>query len=51
MGAYDDVTFRNRASHCYICRAVNALLVGVPVCAQSPPYGCYIVRLVSSPGL
>lgn len=47
MGAYDDVTFRNRkASHCYVCEAVNALLVGnPPSITQSPPYGCTIVRL------
>jgi len=46
MGAYDDVTFRQRIPvHCYVCEAVEALLVGKgPHITQSPPYGCTIVR-------
>lgn len=46
MGAYDDVTFRQRITvHCYVCEAVEALLDGKdPHITQAPPYGCTIVR-------
>jgi peroxiredoxin len=49
QGAFDDVTFRRRepAQH-YLRQAVEALLAGrQPDPAQTPPYGCSIVRYAS----
>ena len=47
-GAPDDVTFRNRiASRSFLNEAVASLLDGhLPVQAESPAYGCTIVREV-----
>jgi peroxiredoxin len=46
QGAFDDVTFRRREpTQVYVFNAVEALLTGRrPDPAQSPPYGCAIVR-------
>lgn len=46
QGAFDDVTFRKRQpEHDYLRQAVESLLVGErPDPAQTPPYGCVIVR-------
>lgn len=46
QGAFDDVTFRQRqATQGFLQRAVEALLAGrLPEPAQTPPYGCAIVR-------
>lgn len=46
QGAFDDVTFRKRnPTQSYLRQAVEALLAGKqPDPAQSPPYGCAIVR-------
>lgn len=45
-GAVDDVTFRQRkATRFYLEEAVEALLEGrLPELAETPPYGCTIVR-------
>jgi len=45
-GAVDDVTFRQRkATRFYLEEAVEALLAGrLPEMAETPPYGCTIVR-------
>jgi peroxiredoxin len=45
-GAVDDVTFRRRtATRFYLEEAVEALLAGrLPELAETPPYGCAIVR-------
>lgn len=47
QGAFDDVTFRQRTpTRSYLLDAVQALLRGdLPDPAQTPPYGCTIVRL------
>ena len=47
-GAVDDITFRKRsASRWYVEEAVEALLEGrLPEIAETPPYGCTIVREV-----
>ena len=46
QGAFDDVTFRKREPEkAYLRQAVEALLAGEqPDPAQTPPYGCAIVR-------
>ena len=46
QGAYDDVTFRQRTpTRFYLRQAVQALLSGqMPDPAETPPYGCAIVR-------
>jgi peroxiredoxin len=46
QGAFDDVTFRQRApTHPYLHQAVEAVLNGLsPAPAETPPYGCTIVR-------
>ena len=46
QGAFDDVTFRRRTpTRNYLEEAVEALLPGrAPDPAQTPPYGCTIVR-------
>jgi thiol-disulfide isomerase/thioredoxin len=46
QGAFDNVTFRRRApTQIYLQNAVEALLAGrVPEPAETPPYGCTIVR-------
>jgi peroxiredoxin len=46
QGAFDDVTFRQRTpSQLYLLQAVEAVLAGrSPEPAQTPPYGCTIVR-------
>ena len=46
QGAFDDVTFRKRQpEHDYLVQAVESLLVGEqPDPAETPPYGCVIVR-------
>ncbi len=46
QGAFDDVTFRRRApTQAYLKNAVEALLAGrLPEPAQTPPYGCTVVR-------
>jgi peroxiredoxin len=46
QGAFDDVTFRKREpEQDYLRQAVEALLAGQqPDPAQTPPYGCAIVR-------
>jgi peroxiredoxin len=46
QGAFDDVTFRRRQpTQDYLRQAVEALLAGRrPDPAQTPPYGCAIVR-------
>lgn len=45
-GSYDDVTFRQRTpTRFYLEEAVNALLAGRhPDLAETPPYGCALVR-------
>ena len=45
-GAFDDVTFRQRAAtRSYLKDAVEALLAGRnPDLAETAPYGCTIVR-------
>jgi peroxiredoxin len=50
QGAFDDVTFRQRTpSLCYLREAVQALLDGrSPMPAETPPYGCMIVREIDS---
>ncbi len=47
QGAYDDVTFRLRTpTRFYVVEAVEALLKGAaPEVAQTPAYGCTIIRL------
>jgi peroxiredoxin len=46
QGSYDDVTFRQRMpAHFYLRQAVQAVLSGqTPDPAETPPYGCAIVR-------
>ena len=46
QGAFDDVTFRKREpEHAYLRDSVEALLAGMkPKPAETPPYGCAIVR-------
>jgi len=46
QGAFDDVTFRQRTpTRNYLAEAVAAVLAGKqPDPAQTPPYGCTIVR-------
>lgn len=46
QGAFDDVTFRQKTpTRNYLAEAVAALLAGKdPDPAQTPPYGCSIVR-------
>jgi peroxiredoxin len=46
QGAFDDVTFRQRApAQDYLHQAVEALLAGrLPDPALTPPYGCALVR-------
>ncbi len=46
QGAFDDTTFRRHTpTRTYLIDAVNALLRGeTPAPAQTPPYGCTIVR-------
>lgn len=46
QGAFDDITFRQKtATRHYLAEAVAALLAGKePDPAQTPPYGCSIVR-------
>jgi hypothetical protein len=46
QGAFDDITFRKReATVAYLHDAVEALRAGAkPEIAQSPPYGCVLVR-------
>jgi peroxiredoxin len=46
QGAFDDVTFRQRSpTRGYLFQAVEALLSGQsPDPAETPPYGCTIVR-------
>jgi hypothetical protein len=48
QGAIDDVTFRNRMpSRFFLDEAVESLLEGhLPTLAESPAYGCTIVREV-----
>ena len=50
QGALDDVTFRQRTpTRLYLRQAVTALLAGQePEPAQTPPYGCTIVRQYSA---
>ena len=50
QGAIDDITFRKRtATQHYLQLAVEALLAGdQPELAETPPYGCTIVRFGSS---
>ena len=47
-GALDDVSFRRRqATRFYVREALEALLAGrLPDPAETPPYGCAIVRFV-----
>ncbi len=46
QGAFDDVTFRQKTpTRIYLAEAVAAVLAGrTPDPAQTPPYGCSIVR-------
>lgn len=46
QGAFDDVTFRQKnPTRNYLAEAVSAVLSGkAPYPAQTPPYGCSIVR-------
>jgi peroxiredoxin len=46
QGAFDDVTFRQRTpTRAYLHQAVSAVLAGqTPEPAQTPPYGCALVR-------
>ncbi|MFH2102282.1 MAG: hypothetical protein ABIJ39_02840 [Chloroflexota bacterium] len=46
QGAFDDVTFRQRTPAVgYLAQAVEALLSGGrPDPAETPPYGCALVR-------
>ncbi len=46
QGAFDDVTFRQREpTQFYVQQAVESLLTGArPDPAQTPPYGCALVR-------
>lgn len=46
QGAFDDVTFRQRTSRVqYLKSAVEAVLAGgQPEPAETPPYGCALVR-------
>lgn len=48
QGAFDDVTFRQRTPRqAYLRNAVEALLNGrSPEPAQTPPYGCTVVRYI-----
>jgi peroxiredoxin len=49
QGAFDDVTFRQRTpTQAYLKNAVEALLAGrLPDPAETPPYGCTIVRFTA----
>ena len=49
QGAYDDVTFRQRAAtRSYVVEAVVSLLEGdPPSIGQTPAYGCTIIRLMT----
>jgi peroxiredoxin len=52
QGAWDDITFRQRtATRLYVPEAVEALINRkVPDPAQTPPYGCTLVRFTDHPG-
>ncbi len=52
QGAWDDITFRQRvATRKYLAKAIEALLEGhQPEVAQTPPYGCVLVRFNAQPG-
>jgi hypothetical protein len=52
QGAFDDVTFRQRqATQAYLQQAVEAVLAGrLPEPAQTPPYGCTIIRYLFGEG-
>lgn len=51
-GGLDDVTFRKRTpSRAYLAEAVNAVLAGrLPEVAQTPAYGCALVRTAEATG-
>lgn len=52
QGAWDDITFRQRAAtRLYVAEAVEALIHGkAPDPAQTPPYGCTLMRFSNHPG-